>query len=70
MMKMKISAVKPHEIKLFRDSKPMKVIGSVVIKLNEFDLSEPDFNIKSKVEMKKLLSDLRKAALKAGWGDL
>jgi hypothetical protein len=41
-----------------------------VIAFNEFDLGEPDFNIKSKAEMKKLLSDLRKAALKAGWGDL
>ena len=48
----------------------MKVIGRVVIAFNEFDLGEPDFNIKSKAEMKKLLSNLRKAALKAGWGDL
>lgn len=69
-MKMKISAVKPHEVKLFRDSTPMEVVGRVVISFNEFDLGEPDFNIKSKAEMKKLLSDLRKAALKAGWGDL
>ena len=69
-MKMKISAVKPHEVKLFRDSKPMKVTGRVVIKLNEFDFGEPACNIKSKAEMKKLLSNLRKAALKAGWGDL
>ena len=39
-MKMKISAVKPHEVKLFRDSKPMKVIGRVVIAFNEFDFAE------------------------------
>ncbi len=69
-MKMKISAIKPHEVKLFRESKPMKVTGRVVIAFNEFDLGEPDFNIRSKAEMKKLLRNLRNASLKAGWGDL
>jgi hypothetical protein len=69
-MKMKISAVKPSEFKLYRGAKPTKVDGRVVITWSDFDFSGLDTNITSEKEMKKLMSDLRKAALKAGWSDL
>ena len=66
-MKMKISAVKPSEFKLFRGAKPTKVDGRVVITWCDFDFSGLDTNITSEREMKKLMNDLKKAALKAGW---
>ena len=44
-----------------------QVDGRVVITWCDFDFSGLDTNITSEREMKKLMNDLKKAALKAGW---